>query len=186
MIVTKKRRSLWQWLADKAHLQARVDKAERDRWFESGIRIAVALMTKKPAEVDFHRYGEMAALHASGAMQVIRELIAEQAHEVARHTRFDEAMAARAENLAETPPVRAIAPEPAPQPAVKPAVVSIRHIAEQKARAARPPTAQIFPPDSLSRLIDTSHVPAVARGTTGVLLGMHLGKQKAEKERQGG
>lgn len=186
-MIVKKHRTWRRWLADVLHVQAHLDReerararAERDHAFESGLHIGIAIGADKPDNMTLHQYGEMISERATFALPLIRQMIAEQAREVARSTRFEQAMAARADNLAETPLARVLPPEQAPQPE-KPPVKSVRQIAQ-----ARVPTAQIFPPDSMKPLIGTSHIPAVARGTTGVLLGMHLGKQKAERERTGG
>jgi hypothetical protein len=68
----KQRRKWYQWLADKWHIQVRIDQAQLDARFESGIRVGVALVTEKPAHETYHGFGQMVSEQASGAMERLK------------------------------------------------------------------------------------------------------------------
>jgi len=183
-MIVKKHRGVRQWLADLFGVSAHLDDAERERQkqereraFWAGAQIGIVIGAERPPSMSLHQYSERVHEQLLPVLPLIRQMIAEQAREVGR-LNFEQAMAARATNLAQEPPARATPPIAV---AVKPTVKSVRQVA-----AARVPPTQIFPPDSLARMTGTNHVPAIAKGTTGVLFGMHLGKKKAEQKRAGG
>lgn len=62
-----KRRSVRHWIAGILKLQPHIDEEERHSLIETGIRLGVALVTKKPAHESYKGYGKMVAEQMSGA-----------------------------------------------------------------------------------------------------------------------